>query len=279
MVAGVLLFKYYCGYQSDLKTAITIKYRFNLSNSTSRPIKNASLLAGTPMDATSTQKCLQRQANHPSKVVKDDAGNTYLQLDWEVIPPYTTKIVDVVSELEVSEKPQKSHAKPNAVYLSSEPYIESDDILVKETAGRLKAKTTRQTAANIYNWVAENIRYAGYVKNNRGARYALRYRKGDCTEFAALFVALCRAGGLPARLMGGFVTSKSSVLTIGDYHNWAEFYDEGVWRIADPQRRVFMDDPETSSYIALQIIQPSDGADGTLVSKIKGNGLKVKSGI
>jgi hypothetical protein len=136
MVAGVFLYKYYCGFQSDLKTVLTIKYRFDLSNSTSRPIKNAGLPAETPMDATSTQKCLQRQANHPSKVVKDDVGNTCLQLDWEVIPPYATKIVDVVSELEVSEKPQKSHAKSNAVYLLSEPYIESDDILFKETAGK-----------------------------------------------------------------------------------------------------------------------------------------------
>lgn len=279
MVVGVLVYRYYCGYQSDSKTVLTIKYRFNLSNSTSRPIKNASLLAGTPLATTSTQKCLQNQANHPSKVVKDKVGNTYLELDWEVIPPYTTKIIDVVSELEVWKKPQRSRAKPDAAYLASEPYIESDDILIKEMAINLKAKANQETARNIYNWIAENIQYAGYVKNNRGARYALRYRKGDCTEFATLFVALCRANGLPARYMGGFVTSKSKVLTIGDYHNWAAFYDKGVWYIADPQRKVFMNDPEASSYIAFQIIQPSNGADGTLLSKIKGDGLKVKSEI
>lgn len=277
IITGVVLYCYYSGHHNDSKTVLTIKYRFNLSNSTSRPIQNASLLAGTPMARTSTQKCLQNQANHPSKVVKDNAGNTYLQLDWEVIPPYSTKIIDVVSELEVWKKPQKSHAKPDDAYLSSEPHIESDDILIKEMALKLKAKTTRETARNIYNWIAENIQYAGYVKNNRGARYALRYRKGDCTEFATLFVALCRANGMPARYMGGFVTSKSKVLTIGDYHNWAAFYDEGVWSIADPQRKVFMNDPEASSYIAFQIIQPSNGADGTLLSKIKGDGLKVKS--
>lgn len=279
MVVGVLVYWYYCGYQTDSKTMLTIKYRFNLSNSTSRPIKNASLLAGTPMAKTSTQKCLQNRANHPSKVVKDNVGNTYLELDWEVIPPYTTKIIDVVSELEVWKKPQRYDAKPNAAYLASELYIESDDILIKEMALNLKAKTNQETARNIYNWIAENIQYAGYVKNNRGARYALRYRKGDCTEFATLFVALCRANGLPARYMGGFVTSKSKVLTIGDYHNWAAFYDEGVWYIADPQRKVFMNDPEISSYIAFQIIQPSNGAAGALLSKIKGNGLKVKSDI
>lgn len=279
MVAGVLLYKHHGGGWSDAKTLLTIKYRFNLSNRTSRPVKNAGLLAATPMAATSTQKCLQNQSNHPSTVVKDSVGNTYLKLDWEVIPPYTTRIIDVMSELEVWQKPQKSHAKPGPADLASEPHIESDDILIKEMARNLKAKTTRETARRIYNWIAENIRYAGYVKHNRGARYALRYRKGDCTEYAALFVALCRANGLPARHMAGFVTSKSKVLTIGDYHNWAAFYDQGVWYVADPQRKVFMNDPEASAYIAFQIIQPSNGADGALLSKIKGNGLKVKSDI
>ena len=47
--------------------------------------------------------------------------------------------------------------------------------------------------------------YVGYIKNDRGALYALKTKEGDCTEFMHLFVALCRANKIPARCIGGYV--------------------------------------------------------------------------
>jgi len=65
-------------------------------------------------------------------------------------------------------------------------------------------------------WVWENIRArVGYYTS---VVAAIRDRVGDCEERAAVFVALCRASGIPARLV--WVPN----------HNWAEFYlldDEG----------------------------------------------------
>ncbi len=75
-------------------------------------------------------------------------------------------------------------------------------------------------ARAIYEWVWENIkaRMGSYTSVVR----ALRDRVGDCEERAACFVALCRAAGIPARLV--WVPN----------HNWAEFFQvdaqqQGHW--------------------------------------------------
>ena len=44
----------------------------------------------------------------------------------------------------------------------------------------------------IFQWVSQNVKDDGYSAKDRGALYALTNRKGDCTEFMYLFVALCR---------------------------------------------------------------------------------------
>jgi transglutaminase-like putative cysteine protease len=104
----------------------------------------------------------------------------------------------------------------------------------------------------------------------------LKNRTGDCTEFMDLFAALSRANGIPARRIGGYVCRESGVVGPDDYHNWAEFYDGAAWRIADPQRKVFMEGP--SRYVAIEIIAESPkNPMGTYHRvRVSGDGLKVK---
>lgn len=64
-------------------------------------------------------------------------------------------------------------------------------------------------AEAFYAWVRENI--TARIGNYTSVKRALRDRIGDCEERAAVFVALCRAANIPARLV--WVPN----------HNWAEF--------------------------------------------------------
>jgi hypothetical protein len=50
----------------------------------------------------------------------------------------------------------------------------------------------------IFDWVRANVRYEFDVEL-KGAITALREGKGDCEELTSLFVAICRARGIPAR--------------------------------------------------------------------------------
>ena len=85
-------------------------------------------------------------------------------------------------------------------FLSASPGIESGDPRIKQLAQEIQKpglNDWQQTEA-IYDWVRENITYQ-FDEQLKGARAALESGKGDCEELTSLFVALCRARGIPAR--------------------------------------------------------------------------------
>jgi hypothetical protein len=96
--------------------------------------------------------------------------------------------------------------------LQNSPGIETSAPEVSALAAKLAGKLQNpwERAEKFKDWVWDNI-------TARPGRYtnvttALKNRVGDCEEKAAVFVALCRSVGIPARLV--WVPN----------HNWAEFY-------------------------------------------------------
>jgi hypothetical protein len=58
---------------------------------------------------------------------------------------------------------------------------------------------------------------------------ACNVKKGNCTDFHSLFIAIARSRGIPARFTIGFPLGASSAGQIPGYHCWAEFYTGGQW--------------------------------------------------
>lgn len=255
---------------------ITINYKFSVLNTTKQPIKHARVATFGPVLQTGTQVCADLKVSQPCLFSKDNLGNQLIAIDWDVFPPFSTKIIHVSSRIHVWNKPRKGRFSLSEDDLKSEPLIESDNILIRNQAKLLKMNTPIETARAVFKWVSVNMSYSGYTRSCRGALYAIKHRKGDCSEYAALFAALCRANGIPARLVGGFVCPDSSIVDAGDYHNWAEFYISGRWYPADPQQGRFMQN--SSDYIAFQIIRNSNNHAGFLIPEIEGAGLIVSSG-
>lgn len=85
------------------------------------------------------------------------------------------------------------------LYLQPSPYIESDDRTIRELAEGVVAEERPdwQRVEAIYDVVREKVAYEkGPLK---GARQALDDGRGDCEELSSLFIAMCRAAGVPAR--------------------------------------------------------------------------------
>jgi len=84
-------------------------------------------------------------------------------------------------------------------YLVPSPKIESRDPKIRALAkevGVNKEKAWDHVEV-IYDWVREHVKYkAGSLK---GALAALRDGDGECEDLSALFIAICRAAGIPAR--------------------------------------------------------------------------------
>lgn len=263
-------------FQSDYSIPRQIQYQFTLQNKTNRLVTNAEFWAHAPVKQTPTQRLSQIESSYPHELITDSFGNQILHFTFDKFPPYATSIIAVKTELLLSTTPNSLAVPDLQTFLSPEKYIESDNPELRRLAQTLKAATPLQTAENIFNWVAGNIRYAGYLQNARGALYALQNRKGDCTEFMYLFAALCRANNIPARCIGGYISTQNKILKPGDYHNWAEFYLDGAWRISDPQNKVFMKDQ--ANYIAMRLISASTDSSIAQFNKFRfeGAGLKVK---
>lgn len=253
-----------------------VQYHFTLKNKTNRLIKKAEFWTYAPVKQTSTQLCDHIKSSHPYKLITDDLGNQVLHFTVNDFPPYANKIIQIKARVLLSDKPVPTTVNDLKPYLKTEKYIESDDPGLSNAAKKLDASSNLKTAENIFQWVAGNVQYAGYIKKNRGALYALSHKKGDCTEFMYLFTALCRAVKIPARCMGGYIAKENSILKPGYYHNWAQFYEDGAWRISDPQNKVFMQ--ENSNYIAMRIIEPN--SDNQMLGfnrfRVQGEGLEAK---
>ena len=253
-----------------------IQYSFTLQNRTNHLVKEAKLWTYAPVKQTATQQCMNVEASHPFQVISDDLGNQILHFTFRNLPPYAAKIITIKAELLLSTTPNNVSVRDLRAYVKAEKYCESDNPEISRLAAKLKAPEPDKTAENIFRWVASSVRHSGYLRNPRGALYALRNKKGDCTEFMYLFAALCRASKIPARGMGGYLARENAVLKPNAYHNWAEFYHDGVWRIADPQRKIFMQNQ--SHYIAMQVLaqSPANPMGNFHRFRCAGEGLKVK---
>ena len=232
-----------------------IRYGFTIYNTTDQLVKNGLLRTWAPVKQTAAQRCERIEASSAYRIVSDAAGNQMLEFALGDVPPYATRIITVTAQLLMSPTPNPSPLNADSLkgWLDPEKYIESDHPDLIQTARNLTAATRRQTAENIFNWVAGHVAYSGYVKKDRGALYAFSRQSGDCTAYMYLFTALCRAGRIPARGIGGYIAAEDSVLNPVGFHNWAEFYDNGRWHPTDPLNRAFMDDGRHR--VAMRIIK------------------------
>lgn len=253
-----------------------IRYSYTAKNMTNRLVREAHFWTYAPVKRTPTQKCVTIKASHPYKLITDALGNQILSFTLTDIPPYGTQIISIEANLKLADKPNRLSIKGKKRYLKAEEYCEADDPAIIQQAKQLRGSETKKIAENTFRWVANTVQYAGYVENPRGALYALQEKKGDCTEFMYLFVALSRANKIPARGIGGYVVTDNAILRPTGYHNWAEFYDKGAWRLADPQRRVFMQNQ--SRYIAMHVIgeSPKNPIGVAYRFKYEGQGIKVR---
>ena len=256
--------------------AKSIQYQYALQNSSGHALKAVRFYAFVPIKQTSFQWCQNIQASHPYEIQTDDCGHQYLCFTFDTLPPYATKIVTLQTKLMLSSYKPKNKKQNLQSYLTSEQYIESDHPLIIQTAQNLKAHKPIKTAENIFNWVAAHITYAGYTKNAHGALYAHLYQKRDCTEYMHLFIALCRANQIPARGIAGYVVTTNRKVKPSEYHNWAEFFDGKRWQIADPQKKIFMQDEQ--NYIAMRILHTTPNApiEPFKRFKVDPKGVKVK---
>ncbi len=233
-----------------------VRYRVEARNRSGRPIAAARIRLLAPARVAS-QELIAMEVSHPHAVREDALGNRVIEVDLD-LPPYGSSSISVLAELRLSAKaPAEGLDEDRERWLVEEPSIEVQAPEIQRAATEIQAEDGALPRA-IHEFARGHIEDVGYLREEKGALRALRERRGDCTEYMHLFVALARARGVPARALAGWVVERDEILRARTYHNWAQFHDGARWRLADPQRGIFGEREET--YVAMRVLGVADGA-------------------
>ena len=123
---------------------------------------------------------------------------------------------------QLSEKERKQDLAPDAlVPITGLPA----ELAVNVTEGK---HTQMEKARAIYDYVFTTMRYdkTGTGWGRGDVLYACDAKKGNCTDFHSLFIAMARSQGIPSRFEIGFpLPPDKHASEIAGYHCWAEFFE------------------------------------------------------
>ena len=138
---------------------------------------------------------------------------------------------------------------------------------MKEFAHRLVPEINRHNLMKLSEAILQHIPYLpNQTSVKTSAIDAFQDRQGVCQDHSHVFIAMCKALGLPARYVSGylFVPNTSHLAS----HAWAEVFIENTWYCFDTSNQLFS--PEAHVYVAV-------GRDYWDVAPIRG--VREKGGI
>jgi hypothetical protein len=179
--------------------------------------------------------------------------------DWSMADGVNTSgagqtVVDAASqiiEVRDAQTLRATQADPAAgQFIAPEPLIESDDPVIRAESARAVGGISGTRAR-----VERLTRYVNGLLEKKptmsipSAREVLRTKVGDCNEHTALFVAMARSLGIPARIDVGLVFVRGAFY----YHAWPEVYIDdgggrGLWLPVDPTLNQF---PADATHVRL----------------------------
>ncbi len=242
------------------KQQYVIRNVYEISNEGISPVYNLSIKVLSGADTDSLYQELLDTQIFPgvSNMEKDDWGNNYAKIDILSLNP--GKKINIIIENTIANSGisfNKDIYIKNADYSGflmnnyNYKYIlpgektESDSDAIKTKAIEIaKTGTVMEKAKRIYDFVNLHIDYnENPLFANKGALSGLLTGKGVCDEFSFLFTAMCRAVGIPSRVVAGYWIEndieENEWLDISyDRHSWSEFYVPDIgWVPAEPTFR------------------------------------------
>jgi transglutaminase-like putative cysteine protease len=140
-----------------------------------------------------------------------------------------------------------------AKYLKAEPSVTISP-RVRELSRQATLGHTGDEAKirAIYDYLVNTMIYdktvPGWGKGD--IERACDVRRGNCTDFHSLFMAMARAEGIPVRFIIGFPLKTDPEGTIPGYHCWAEFYlPQSGWIPVDASEASKSLDPARRDYL------------------------------
>lgn len=159
-------------------------------------------------------------SNHYHGVEKYGAGWRVRMKDNALSDSFKAPVLPITTDDEAVKR-----------YLEATEQSQSDNEKIRALASQLTKDTKDSLVAvkRITRWVFGNLKKESGARGTASATEVLEERCGDCTEHAALSVALYRAAGIPARNVTGLVYADfGDEGGIFGFHAWSEVW-LGKW--------------------------------------------------
>ncbi|MEW5806958.1 MAG: transglutaminase domain-containing protein [Acidobacteriota bacterium] len=119
--------------------------------------------------------------------------------------------------------------------VDDEKYMINDPIIRKAASDAVvDEKNPYWIARKIYNYCIEHLQYERTGGWNV-APAVLKRGNGSCSEYTFVYIAMCRAAGLPARYVGSVVVRGDDASMDDVFHRWVEVYLPNYgWVPVDP---------------------------------------------
>ena len=225
------------------------RYRYLLRNDGEGTITAASIHLAVPYDTLENQKLLSDPvwSREPDEIASDRWGQKIAVFRFENVPPraavsagYETRVR--LGELHYAFFPEDVGsldplpARIRDDYLAPTSRLQMERELIRTTSEKIVGDEENPywIARKIYDWVRENLEYER-VGGWDVPTTLIKRGTGSCSEYSFLYIALCRAAGLPARYEGSVVVRGDDASIDDVYHRWCEVYLPRIgWMPVDP---------------------------------------------
>jgi len=208
--------------------AVVIYYEKSLPGSESAAGRQIKLTVNLPQTIEGKQEVTKIAFEPlPSKTFIEN-GNRYAEYDVPV--PKEKTVIKIRIEAKAlrydlaTAKKEKNRGSLSTSYLGHflkhERMIEKNDPAVLRMSRKIKGGGDLEIVKNIYKYVILNLTNDPSKLKGVGAAETAKTKKGMCIDYCDLFVALCRAKNIPARVTAGYRTN----FNISPKHSWVEVY-------------------------------------------------------
>lgn len=177
------------------------------------------------------------RVNGELPAAEDSYGNIVHTLVVDV--PHDELVIIAMGEVETGLPMDLQHqasehgSLPLVVYLRDTPLTQSNAEMVDFAKQYQQSHRQNQALEGMMHGLLDRVHYIkGVTQVTTSAIEAFALGKGVCQDHAHIFIACCRAIGLPARYVSGYLFTEDASLM--QTHAWADVYlqDEG-WQSFD----------------------------------------------
>jgi hypothetical protein len=225
----------------------TVRLHFHYSLTNSGPGAAAGVMLKTFIPTETKLQAVSTPA--VGTVVGDEDGNRLLSIPVGEIPAGTARIVEFF--VDIRPLGNKANYLPDfgswdeirgatirsavgSLFVQPSKYWNYGDPQIQELVAALKRRTggLSEYVKLAFEYTNQKLSYA--INNARvDAAATMRTKTGDCSEFSDLFVAVLRGGGIPAKIVHGWVLEPRTLAL--EPHAWCEFFSrKHGWLQCDP---------------------------------------------